>query len=190
MTVSLTPLAFRLGVGAKAQRRIRQQVLPRLGTLVFLLLLVVPAAASWGVDAYGTRGYQLFNNTVATTEESEETPCGLLGSSAIFVRVRVETNGFLRLDTIGSQIETILAVYSQPNDFSPFTFVTCDANSAPDGLHSLVTFPAQTNVNYLIAIDGRNGARGVIALNFCFGVAPVITAQPQDQFVLAGDPVT
>jgi len=61
--------------------------------------------------------------------------------------------------------------------------VANDRNSASDGVHSMVRFPGKTGTNYLIAVDGVNGAQGNINLNWKVGVPPSVGGAGQNQAV-------
>src|SRR2546423_11988365 len=82
--------------------------------------------------SFGNRTSQIINNFGSQTGEGEPIPCGMIGGGSRWFGLRPVTNAFLRIDTIGSKIETVLAVYTGSNLLN-LTFLTCDANSAPDG---------------------------------------------------------
>jgi hypothetical protein len=65
------------------------------------------------------------------------------------------------MDTIGSDYDTILAVYRGTSFVPPrqLTRIASDDDSGGD-LTSLVTFDAQRNVTYRIAVDGYAAAQG------------------------------
>jgi hypothetical protein len=81
---------------------------------------------------------------------------------------------------LGSDIATVLAVYVG-GDILSLSLVAGDRNSAPDGVRSLVRFSAQPNINYLIAVDGVNGAQGNINLNWRMGTPPNAILRAQNQ---------
>src|SRR6185295_1905962 len=64
--------------------------------------------------------------------------------------------------------------------------VTCDDNSAADGRSSRVVFAAEANVDYLVAVDGVDGARGGIQLNVGLGQLPTLTRTPFNQLLPRG----
>ncbi|MBI4325250.1 MAG: immunoglobulin domain-containing protein [Chloroflexi bacterium] len=91
------------------------------------------------------------------------------------------------VDTMGSDIDTVLAVYTG-SDLLNLTLEASDDNGAPDGVRSWVKFPV-TRGEYLVAVDGVNGASGNINLNWKMGVVPAITVEPASQSVSAGQSV-
>ena len=74
----------------------------------------------------------------------------------------------LTIDTQGSVIDTLLGAFTF--DFFGLVPVACDDNGAPDGVTSLVRFPAVPGTDYLIGVDGAGGQTGVIQLNWSLGV--------------------
>jgi hypothetical protein len=83
-------------------------------------------------------------------------------------------DGDLVLDTAGSDVPTLLAVYPQ----SPFAAVpttpsiTCAATNAGDGRASVVSLSVAANENYWVMVDRLNGAGGVVQLNWLLGQRP------------------
>jgi hypothetical protein len=65
--------------------------------------------------------------------------------------------------------------------------VTEDNNSAPDGVRSLVRFQTVAGTDYLVAVDGVNGAQGNVVLNWRMGEPPLIMSAPTNQTVNAND---
>ena len=73
-------------------------------------------------------------------------------------------------------MDTVLAVYIGTN-YLNLQFVTCDNNSAPDGLRSVVRFPATAGVEYKVAVDTVGGVSGTIQVNWGIGSAPTMTSR-------------
>jgi hypothetical protein len=122
---------------------------------------------------YGTIDSQSLNNSSSTTSLEESNHCGVLGGASQWLRVQTTNSALLQVDTIGSDIDTVLAVYAG-NTVNTLKPVICDNNSAPDGIRSLVKFSAYPTNSYLLAADGVNGAKGNIKINWRFGDGPVI----------------
>src|SRR5207245_1300342 len=136
--------------------------------------------------AMGAVGSQLFNNIGASTQDGEPIPCGVIGGSSKWLGFKVTTDGTLRIDTIGSSIDTVLAVY-YGSSLIDLHYVTCDNNGAPDGIRSVVLFPALEGTNYFVAVDGVGGAQGTnITLNWKFGMVPLVTAISANQSIHLG----
>ena len=121
--------------------------------------------------AAGTVESRVFNNRGATTEPGEPIHCGVVGGASKWFGLRPTSDGVLQIDTMGSGIDTLLAVYTG-EDLLSLTMITCDDNNAPDGVRSLVRFNAVGNTSYAVVVDGVNGAQGAINLNWRFGRAP------------------
>jgi hypothetical protein len=115
-----------------------------------------------------------YDNDGYTTQQRENSPCAIIGGASAWVDLQPLTNGVFVVDTIGSRIDTVLAVYRYTNNllYLSNNFVTCDDNSAPDGLRSVVRFDATNNAEYLIFVDGRDGTEGDITLNWRLATAP------------------
>jgi len=78
------------------------------------------------------------------------------------------------VDTIGSLFDTLLAVYRPTNlAYLSSARLASDNDSAPDGIRSLVRFPASAGATYLAVVDGVNGAQGVARINWALGRPPV-----------------
>ena len=145
----------------------------------------------------GTLNSQVLNNRGATTSPGEPNHCGVIGGASKWFGMTPTANATFIIDTLGSSIDTVLAVYTNDagNLLSPLMFVACDNNGAPDGIRSLVRFPAQGGRDYLVAVDGVNGAQGVINLNWRLGSAPNLSHSPGhplarlgSSFMLDADP--
>lgn len=92
----------------------------------------------------------------------------VLGGSSRWYYLPVTTNGLLTVETTGSGFDSVLEVYAFPraNVASRGTLQGSDDNSAPDGRNGLVRFLARTNDIYLAVVDGRNGADGLVNLQW------------------------
>ena len=113
------------------------------------------------------------NNSAATAETGEPDHAGVAGGKSMWFRYSSTTLKSVSLDTNGSDFDTVLAVYgstvSNPS-FSGLQAVGSNDDD-PTGLNgsSAVSFVAQPNVVYYIAVDGyesSNGSEsGAITLN-------------------------
>ncbi len=135
--------------------------------------------------ALGVTVSQTFVNTNATTGLTESNHCGVLGGASKWLSFQAQDNGVIMLDTIGSSIDTLLAVYTTNSIFS-FNLIACDDNSAPDHVRSLLRFNAVRAKPYLAVVDGVHGAEGLINLNWQLGRAPVIVSSSASLSVFAG----
>jgi hypothetical protein len=137
---------------------------------------------------------QVFDTLGAVREEGEPNHAGRMGGSSRWFGLWIETEGFLVVDTEGSEIDTVLAVYTLPGqNLFDLQLEASDDDSAPDGVRSRVQLPVRPGP-YLIAVDGVDGATGRIQLNWQLGSPARITiasatlvAFTGDRFVLTAD---
>jgi len=83
----------------------------------------------------------------------------------------------MQVDTIGSAIDTVLAVY-RGSSILDIREVACNDDGAPDGIRSLLQFNGVANADYLLAVDGAGGTKGNISLNWRCGSAPTVSPPP------------
>lgn len=150
------------------------------------------SSAKFGSGSHGYSGTQIFSTIGATAEPGEPNHCGLAAGKSEWFAYQAETNGMLRIDTEGSNFDTILAVYIGPGDsFATLTNIACDDNSGSNGLTSKVIFTATSNTIYWIAVDGKIGSipqSGNVKLHMNLGNPVSIGAQPLSQNVPSGMP--
>jgi hypothetical protein len=137
----------------------------------------------------GTIGSQIINNFNSTTEQGEPIHADVIGGSSRWYLLTATTNATMVIDTLGSDIATVLAVYTGGDIFSLQQIAT-NRNGAPDGIRSLVKFPATNGTAYLVAVDGVNGAQGNINLNWKMGIAPNAVGPAQTLVVINGAGLT
>lgn len=142
--------------------------------------------------AAGSLQSQIFENLAASTQLGEPSHCGVLGGASQWFGLQAAEDGVLIVDTLGSSFATVVAVYASPLVYTdPFTFwsslqlLTCDDGSAGLGGTSVASLPTKRDANYLIAVDGVNGARGLAHLNWQLIVPPPSVPTPATQ--LAGE---
>ncbi len=133
----------------------------------------------------GTIGSQIINNFNSTTQQGEPIHSDVIGGSSRWYLLTAETNGTMVLDTLGSDIDTVLSVYTGTDIFT-LQLVVQDNNGASDGVRSQVRFEVTPKTDYLIAVDGVNGAQGNIALNWRMGIPPNTTGPAQNLVVASG----
>jgi hypothetical protein len=125
------------------------------------------------------------NNQNADKEQNEPNHAGNAGGSSVWWSWTAPVTTTVALDTIGSPIDTLLAVYTG-NSVSALAPVASDDDSGGNKTSKL-TFPAVAGTIYRIAVDGWNGASGNFLLHLTVVAAPPqITAQPQSQAVVPG----
>jgi hypothetical protein len=117
----------------------------------------------------GFSGSQIFNTVFARRDPDEPPHCGLVGSASYWFAYQPPADGTARLDTDGSNFDTVLAVYTFDPPligYAGLIPVTCDHNSGPNGLTSRLEFAASKTRTYLVVVDGANQTRGVAHLNY------------------------
>jgi hypothetical protein len=139
--------------------------------------------------AAGTLDSQILNNNNSTTQQGETDHCGTLSSATRWFALQASNNtGGLTfvIDTAGSAINTVLAVYTGTTIFN----LTNSACARGPGSASSVQFLANALTTYSVAVDGVNSEQGTIRLNWKLGRAPTIMIQPTNQFAIPGANVT
>ncbi|MBI3881029.1 MAG: immunoglobulin domain-containing protein [Verrucomicrobia bacterium] len=120
-----------------------------------------------------TNGLGRTNNFAATREPAERTHGGHAGGASLWATWTPTNSGVATFTTRGSGFDTTLAIYEGTNLYA-LTPVPNAADDDGGGFRtSLVTFNAQSNHEYQIAVDGSFGARG----NFVLGWSQEVTSQ-------------
>jgi hypothetical protein len=117
-----------------------------------------------------------FNGTKETGEPSH---AGNLGGASIWYAWTAAADGLVAVSTAGSQIDTVLAVYTGPS-VGLLTLVGQN-NDSSGTLQSRTNFNATAGVTYFFAIDGYGGDDGLTRLSWSTGVPPnneFFSAQP------------
>lgn len=113
-------------------------------------------------------------NGCATKEPGEPNHAGHYGGLSVWYRWVAPYNGTVRINTIGSDFDTLLAVY-RGTSVSALTLVAQNDDIVPlTDRVSQLSFTAVSNTTYRIAIDGWNGEYGGFRLN--------INPPPNDRF--------
>jgi hypothetical protein len=103
----------------------------------------------------------------ATSQVHEPQPCGIIASTVWYSYTPSESE-ILQADTMGSDYDTALAVYTG-SDLESLSSVACDDDSGP-GLTSLITFAAEGGTTYHFQVGGFAGSRGGLS----FALAPAV----------------
>ena len=168
----------------------RQVVVIGIGVLALMALGASNAAAqpandnfanATDLDSIGTPGTYADNNTGATLEPGEPLILTNIGGSSIWYTWTAPTNGTVSFDTIGSSIDTVLAVYLG-NTVTNLTLVAQDDNGG-GGTASKVTFNAIAGTVFRVTVNGNGGVQGNIKLNW--SVSEPSAAGPNDSFASA-----
>lgn len=105
-------------------------------------------------------------NGGASVDPAEPLHAGLGGGHSVWWTWTAPAAGRLAVDTAGSGFDTLLAVYIGES-LSSLVAVASGDDSA-GALTSAARFPVAAGVTYRIAVDGKEGATGRIALNLRF----------------------
>ncbi|MHC4990372.1 MAG: hypothetical protein ACYTGC_05270 [Planctomycetota bacterium] len=110
---------------------------------------------------------------VGTSNEGGDFLCEPGVANDVWFNYTATCDGELVIDTIGSTFDTVLEIYPTflcPAD-SP---ITCDNDSAPDGLRSVITLLVNAGEQFKIRVGGSplGGAEGVGQLNICCSFIP------------------
>jgi hypothetical protein len=112
----------------------------------------------------GTSGNVSGKNLNATKESGEPRHANNDGGASVWYRWQATTNGTAIFNTVGSDFDTLLAVYTGESVGSLTTIArNNDFNGQPQ---SRVSFAATQGTTYYIAVDGFNGTTGNIQLNW------------------------
>lgn len=110
----------------------------------------------------GVTNFILASNVGATRESGEPEHAGSAGGSSVWWTWIAPVTGSFRVSTVGSSIDTLLAIYFG-SDLSSLVYVASDDDSGGDGT-SLVSFRAIAGEAYQIVVDGFVGVTGDITL--------------------------
>lgn len=157
----------------------------------------LPPSPAIGV-VRGYSGSQVFNTTFATTDPSEPSHCGFTGGASYWLLYQPPANGTMTLDTVGSSYDTLMEVYTYNGALTSYAnliSVGCDNDSFYPHGPSRVSFQAISTRQYVVVVDGINGAKGTAWLNYVLNTglpaqAPTLQSQVSSQTVTPGATVT
>ena len=102
-------------------------------------------------------------NAGASKEPAEPDHAGDPGGHSVWWRWTAPTEGLVSISTAGTEFYALLAVYTGTS-LGGLVAVAADCNGGAN-TSSVVRFSAESGVTYRVAVDGRNGATGAIALH-------------------------
>ena len=103
-----------------------------------------------------------FSTDCATTEPSESAPCAPIGNT-VWYKFTPGANSDLQADTLGSDYDTVLAVYTG-SELASLSLVGCNDDFGDD-VQSGVTFAAVAGQTYRIRAGGFLAESGQLVLN-------------------------
>lgn len=139
----------------------------------------------------GVLGTQVFSNFDSGRESAEPLHAGQAGGSSRWFTIQAATSGTIVVDTIGSSIDTVLAVYTG-SGFLDLRLIKSDDNGAPDRIRSKLNFVANAGTVYQAVVDGVQGEQGTVSLNWLLlspiQIQPPTTTNGQFRLHFQGDP--
>ncbi len=120
----------------------------------------------------GAAGTVNGNNFGATSEGGEPAHAGVGAFASVWYSWTAPASGAITIDTIGSDFDTLLALYTGNNLNGLMMVASNDDIVYGVDVQSRVTFSAVAGVTYQIAVDGYNGDTGNIVLNWTGASAP------------------
>ncbi len=148
------------------------------------------SGTAFPIVSAGVFGYQYINSFGATVSATDPNVANSVASASKWAGLTAGAAGTFVIDTIGSEIDTVLAVYPANIDISTLLPVAADDNAAPDGVRSKVVFATAAGQEYSVVAAGVNGASGLIKVNWILGNGPTILLRPQSQNVPVDHPFT
>ena len=107
---------------------------------------------------------------VDATDEATEPPNSGGGTRSVWWKWTAPSTGFFTVDTIGSDFDTVLEVFSGSTLETLTSLASNDEDPGGNSPQSSLKFSATTGTDYYIAVTGYEAAVGAITLNW--GVAP------------------
>ena len=135
----------------------------------------VPFGGFYSVGA-GVVGYQLGNNVLGSRDLGETNHAGLIGRASLWLCLVTTNAGALAVDTRGSQIDTVFAVYQALSNSFSFTsnnllgYATNAAN--PTNVNSVLVTNGPAGRAYMVVVDGLRDQVGVLRIDWTFGTLP------------------
>ena len=126
------------------------------------------------VALQGSANVTTGSNSGATAQPREPDHAGIRGGKSIWWRWRAPVSGQAIVTTLGSDFDTLLAVY-RGRSLRRVTEIASNDDGPNMGSQSLVQFDAKAGITYRIVIDGVDGAEGNITLTVA-GSAPPAAA--------------
>ncbi len=115
-------------------------------------------------------------DNIGATVESNEPPHAGFGEASVWWRWQAAFSGPAVIDTVGSDYDTILAVYTGASVGALAEIASND--DFGDALQSRVEFTATAGTTYHIAVSGYLGSYGSITLSAPNDLPPALSAQP------------
>ena len=147
---------------------------PPVTTQVNYLVMPVNDIFANALALTGTAGDSSVSTTNATKEVGEPNHAGNEGGKSVWWTFQPSVDGVLTLGTTNSSFDTLLALYTGTavNTLTSIASNDDAYDGAPGGFSSL-TVAVRSNQVYHIAVDGFDGASGMVFLHYTFTPATV-----------------
>ncbi|MCP4345483.1 MAG: DUF1416 domain-containing protein [Desulfobacterales bacterium] len=119
----------------------------------------------------GLTGKEIRSNVGATKEAGEPDHAGNSGGKSVWWAWTAPETEYFFFDTHGSDFNTLLAVYTG-SEIDSLTEIAGNDDDGSGSYNSGLTFQAQSDVRYYIAVDGYYGKPGDIVLNWRTAMPP------------------
>jgi subtilisin-like proprotein convertase family protein len=106
------------------------------------------------------------SNRGAGREKGEPKHTGAQGGGSLWWKIQPRTSGYLTIDTVGSSIDTLMSLYTGTSVTGLTDVIGNDDISRPIVQSRINRLAVQPGDIYMLAIDGKNRARGSVLLNF------------------------
>ena len=107
----------------------------------------------------------------ATAQSGEPTLAGLPATRSVWFKYTAPANGRLVVDTVGSDFNSVLGVYSGTvGVFSSLKLLAANDDIATGNPQSLVSLPVTSGTTYIIKVDGRKSSLGAYTLRGTFSL--------------------
>ena len=106
------------------------------------------------------------SNRGAGREKGEPKHTGAQGGGSLWWKIQPRTSGYLTIDTVGSSIDTLMSLYTGTSVTGLTDVIGNDDISTTVKQSRISRFAVQPGEIYMLAVDGKNRARGSIRLNF------------------------
>jgi len=107
----------------------------------------------------------------STAQSGEPALAGLPATRSVWFKYTAPANGRLVVDTVGSDFNSVLGVYSGTvGVFSSLKLLAANDDIATGNLQSSVSLPVTSGTTYIIMLDGRKSSSGSYILNGKFSL--------------------
>lgn len=140
------------------------------------LFIAASATASAGTIVHGYTGTQVFDTINGDTEPNDQLICGVIGGASVWVTFVPQDPGMLHLNTEGSTYNTVMAVFRRSqNNPNVLRQIDCDNNGGA-GTASLLNVPVEAGQTNFVMVDGVQGAKGILSLNYSLVTTALVIA--------------